>query len=400
MASSAKHSASATELVSDFYERYPYPDEPLQDGPPPGCNWRWSLEDVTVFCKGILPSLSQDGPCQILDAGCGTGVSTDYLAHLNPDSEVLAVDISSGALEVAKERLQRSGAMKQAQISLEKLSLFDLSKSKKYDYINSVGVLHHLDDPGDGLKMLKGLLKDQGLLHLSLYAEAGRMEIMRVQKIFSNLGVQNNNKGLELARNFFLNLPENNKIRRDFEAKCLFKSDSDVNFADMYLHPKETSFNLDKLFALVDYAGLEFVGFSNPQVWDIERFLQGDLLARAKKLDHTTQWHLIEQLDPDISHFEFFLSKGRLEIFDWTDDIKLLNLKAKMSRCMRGWPGENLYDSDLNQIKINANELELMSVIEKNPDKLLKFLPLPWDLSLIASTARDLLQKRVLLLYP
>ena len=27
----------------------------------------------------------------VLDAGCGTGVSTDYLAHLNPGAEILAV---------------------------------------------------------------------------------------------------------------------------------------------------------------------------------------------------------------------------------------------------------------------------------------------------------------------
>ena len=33
----------------------------------------------------------------VLDAGCGTGVSTDYLAHLNPGSEILAIDISKTA---------------------------------------------------------------------------------------------------------------------------------------------------------------------------------------------------------------------------------------------------------------------------------------------------------------
>ncbi|MDA0886988.1 MAG: class I SAM-dependent methyltransferase, partial [Cyanobacteria bacterium] len=88
-------SDAATPVVSAFYDRFPYPGDPLQDGPPPGYNWRWCVDSAWAAATGCLPPRAGSGPrrWRILDAGCGTGVSTDYLCHLNPGSAVLAVDI-------------------------------------------------------------------------------------------------------------------------------------------------------------------------------------------------------------------------------------------------------------------------------------------------------------------
>ena len=117
-------------MVSAFYYRFPYPGDPLQDGPPPGYNWRWCVDSARAFAAGVLPPVAggQSRPWRILYAGCGTGVSTDYLCHLNPGASVLAVDISAGALAVARERTRRSGAAAQVQnLRLEQRSLLDLA---------------------------------------------------------------------------------------------------------------------------------------------------------------------------------------------------------------------------------------------------------------------------------
>ena len=83
-----KPSDAATPVVSAFYDRFPFPGDPLQDGPPPGYNWRWCHRSVLgLRSTDELPDLAQSGP-RILDAGCGTGVSTDYLCHLNPGADV------------------------------------------------------------------------------------------------------------------------------------------------------------------------------------------------------------------------------------------------------------------------------------------------------------------------
>jgi len=164
---------AATPKVSAFYDRFPYPGDPVQEGPPPGYNWRWCHRSVLAAVRGELPA-TDESP-RILDAGCGTGVSTDYLCHLNPGADILAVDISEGALAVARERLRLSGAQQLvSRLRQEQRSLLDLAGEGPFDYINSVGVLHHLDEPESGLRALADLMADDGLMHLFLYAESGR----------------------------------------------------------------------------------------------------------------------------------------------------------------------------------------------------------------------------------
>ena len=81
--------------VEGLYDTFPFPPDPLIDEAPPGYNWRWSWPVAYSFCTGQKPE-KQD--IRILDAGCGTGSSTDYLVHLNPEASVVGIDLSSGAI--------------------------------------------------------------------------------------------------------------------------------------------------------------------------------------------------------------------------------------------------------------------------------------------------------------
>lgn len=390
-------SDAATPVVSDFYDRFPYPGDPLQDGPPPGYNWRWCQESVLAAVHGAVPTRTEgDPPVRILDAGCGTGVSTDFLCHLNPGSEVLAVDISGGALDVARERLMRSGGAEQVRrLRQEQRSLLDLAEEGPFDYINSVGVLHHLRDPLAGLKALGALLADTGLMHLFLYADAGRWEIHRTQRALNRLGADIGADGLRLGRDLFQVLPEGNRLRLSHETRWLIDTAADANFADMYLHPQETSYDLNRLFALIRDAGLQFAGFSNPAVWDPERLLSGDLLERARSLSQQEQWLLIEDLDPDISHFEFFVAKTQPQTHSWNDDDALLSAFGRRQPCLWGWPSTSLLGPDLEPIGLSPSELGLLEAVECQPRTALGSLGLGPE---TASVARGLLGRRLLLL--
>ncbi|MCP9928044.1 bifunctional 2-polyprenyl-6-hydroxyphenol methylase/3-demethylubiquinol 3-O-methyltransferase UbiG [Cyanobium sp. CH-040] len=363
-------SDAATPVVSAFYDRFPYPSDPLQDGPPPGYNWRWCVDSVRAFTAGALPAPAAGGArrWRILDAGCGTGVSTDYLCHLNPGSTVLAVDISAGALEVARERTRRSGAAALVEdLRIEQRSLLDLAGEGPFDYINSVGVLHHLREPQAGLRALAGLLRPGGLLHLFLYADGGRWEIHRVQRSLSRLGVGSDGEALRLGRQLFSDLPEGNRLRRHHEQRWALDTAADANFADMYLHPQESSYDIARLMAFVASADLEFAGFSNPQVWDPARLLRGELLERARELPELERWALVEDLDPDISHFEFFLARPPLPRQDWSDDGALLAACAQRNRCLWGWPSTDLLGPDLIPLSIEERDLALVQAVEAAP---------------------------------
>ena len=360
---------AATPVVSAFYDRFPYPGDPLQDGPPPGYNWRWCVDSAMAAALGALSAAPPSGTrtWRILDAGCGTGVSTDYLCHLNPGSTVLAVDISAGTLEVARERIRRSGAAQQVQeLRIEQRSLLDLEQEGGFDYINSVGVLHHLREPEQGLRALARQLRPGGVLHLFLYADGGRWEIHRSQRALSLLEVGTGGEGLRLGRQLLRELPEANRLRRHHEQRWALDTAADANFADMYLHPQETSYDLDRLLRFVEQADLSFAGFSNPQVWDPARLLQGELLERARALPQRQQWALVEALDPEISHFEFFLTKGVVERLEWTD-AALLAHGGQRNRCLWGWPSTSLMGPDLEPLTIAAAQLELLQAFEAAP---------------------------------
>ena len=48
---------------------------------------------------------------------------------------------------------------------------------EQYDIIESSGVLHHMNDPSQGLKKLLGSLKKDGFLKLGLYSELARKDM-------------------------------------------------------------------------------------------------------------------------------------------------------------------------------------------------------------------------------
>ena len=381
-------SDAATPVVSAFYDRFPFPGDPLQDGPPPGYNWRWCYRSVLAAVHGYCPA-GTERP-RILDAGCGTGVSTDYLCHLNPGAEVVAVDISEGALQVARERLERSEAA-QAVSSLrqERRSLLDLGDEQPFDYINSVGVLHHLDRPEAGLRSLAAVLAPKGLLHLFLYADAGRWEIHRTQRALTLLQVGTEAEGLRLGRELFETLPELNRLRRHHEQRWAVDCAADANFADMYLHPQETSYNLERLLGFAASADLHFAGFSNPELWDPARLLTGELLERAQALPLRQQWALVEELDPDISHFEFFLSKTPLQRRIWSD-AELEAATAIRQPCLWGEP-DPILGRNMEPIQIAEDAKAVLYAVAEPPT-------LPLGQVAPAALIRDLVDRQLILL--
>ena len=262
-----------------------------------------------------------------------------------------------------------------------------------------MGVLHHLRQPEAGLKALASLLKPGALLHLFLYADGGRWEIHRTQRALMAMCVGTGAEGLRLGRQLLAELPEHNRLRRHHEQRWAIDCAADANFADMYLHPQETSYNLERLMTFVASADLEFAGFSNPQMWDPARLLQGELLERARAMPAVQQWQLVENLDPDLSHFEFFLAKPPLQRFAWDSDQVLLASNGRRNSCLWGWPGAALLDSDMAPLDLSAEGLALMQALEHAPpDTCLGALPLGWPAQEIAAVARVLRDQRVLLL--
>lgn len=353
--------------VQRLYDTYPFPPEPLLDSPPPGYNWRWNWLAAYNFCTGQKP-LRQD--IRILDAGCGTGVGTEYLVHLNPQASVTAIDLSSGALAVATERCSRSGAER---VKFHHLSLCDAAELEgDFDLINCVGVLHHLPDPILGIQALAAKLATGGLMHIFVYAELGRWEIQLMQKAIALL--QGNQRGdytdgVQVGRQIFASLPENNRLVKREKERWSMENHRDANFADMYVHPQEIDYNIDTLFELIELSGLEFLGFSNPRSWQLDRLLgkNSELMSRAENLSERERYRLIELLEPEaVTHYEFFLGRPPITKADWSSDEAILAAIPERNPCMDGWPSKCLFNYDYQIINLSEPEFEFLQACDEN----------------------------------
>lgn len=371
---------AVTTAVAQLYDTYPFPPDPILDEAPPGYNWRWSWAAAYGFCTGgLVPQ--KDNP-RILDAGCGSGVSTEYLAHLNPQANIVAVDISAGTLAVAQERCRRTCQQTNRTIQFQQLSLYDLAQIEgEFDMINCVGVLHHMGEPQRGIQAVANKLAAGGIFHIFVYAAIGRWEISLMQEAIALLHTQEAKtdfkQGVQLGRDVFAALPEENRLVQREKIRWQMENTRDECFADMYLHPHEIDYNINTLFELIDAAGLEFVGFSNPQVWSLERLLgkNPELLAKAQALPLRQQYRLIELLDTDIAHYEFFLARPPLPKVDWSLDETLRRAIPQRHPCIDGWSesqnfdsifGVTLFDPDYGICKLAEPEFLFMQACDRN----------------------------------
>ncbi len=361
--------------VRNLYNTYPFPPEPLLDEPPPGYNWRWNWTAAYNFCTNYKPSRQK---IRILDAGCGTGVGTEYLIHWNPDAEIVGIDISEKALEIAEKRCNQSGvSLKHPYpITFRQLKLEEASQlAGEFDLINCVGVLHHLPNPIQGIQSLAQKLAKGGIFHIFVYAELGRREIQLMQEAISLLQGEKQGDyrdGVSVGRQLFQNLPPDNRIVQEDKKRWSLENHRDESFADMYVHPQETDYNINTLFELIDASGLAFLGFSNPQYWQLNRLIgqSSELMERAEQLSEREYYRLIELLDPELTHYEFFLGKLPLNRIDWSEDELLLNAIAERHPCMFGWESQSILDYDYRPVTLSDEEFAFMKAC--NEGKMVK----------------------------
>ncbi len=384
--------------VAKLYDTYPFPPEPLLDEPPPGYNWRWNWNSAYNFCTGQKP---QKQDIRILDAGCGSGVGTEYLVHLNPQAEVVGIDLSAGTLAVAQERCQRSGADR---AQFHQLSLYDVDQLPgEFDFINCVGVLHHLPNPIRGIQSLAAKLAPGGLMHIFVYGELGRWEIKLMQQAIALLqGGQRGDyrDGVNLGRKLFAALPEDNRIVKRERDRWSLENHRDESFADMYVHPQEIDYNIETLFELIDASGLDFIGFSNPGYWQLERLLGKEpaLMERAKELSDRALYRLIELLDPEVTHYEFFLSRPPLPKADWSVGDVLLAAIPERNPCMDGWPSRCLFNYDYQIVKLSEAEFEFLQACDASATRTVGEIVTSVQLGL--EEVRLLLKQQLILLTP
>ena len=102
----------------------------------------------------------------VLDAGCGAGRHTYFAAKYG--ARVVAFDISDKAVESARQNTRDF-----PNVAVECVDICNPPADwiGKFDYIMSIGVLHHLPDPQGGFNKLVPLLKSGGSISIWVYGK-------------------------------------------------------------------------------------------------------------------------------------------------------------------------------------------------------------------------------------
>ncbi len=130
---------------------------------------------------------------------CGTGQHSITTASRFKSTSILAVDLSLSSLTYAKRKTEELDI---ENIDYMQADILDLCKlNKKFDIIESTGVLHHMDNPMKGWKALTECLKPGGLMRIGLYSELARHNILKIREEISQTGIGSRHAEMRSFRN-------------------------------------------------------------------------------------------------------------------------------------------------------------------------------------------------------
>jgi Flp pilus assembly protein TadD/SAM-dependent methyltransferase len=221
----------------------------------------------------------------ILVAGCGTGQHSIGTASRFSKCKVTAVDLSLTSLAYAKRKTTELGITNLKYIQADILKLNQLKK--KFDIIESVGVLHHMDEPMDGWKVLTDILKPSGLMKIGLYSELARQNIIEVRKEITLGKVGTSEADI---RNFRQSLIESQeKHHQQLTMSNDFFSLSTLR--DLIFHVQEHRFTLPQIKNCLEKLGLKFCGFEDIDIISNFRKFHG----KEADIYDLALWHQYEE---------------------------------------------------------------------------------------------------------
>ncbi|HMK78678.1 MAG TPA: tetratricopeptide repeat protein [Xanthobacteraceae bacterium] len=292
-------SDGVSQAVRAQYEENPYPR--WTEIAPPAARGSLAQQLREHLPQSYRPFDRAGKALDVLMAGCGTGlqVATAMLAFT--DLNVTAVDLSLASLAYAKRQTDALGFHDVAYGQADILALGPLGKS--FDVIESTGVLHHMADPLAGWRVLLGLLRPDGVMHLALYSTRARRDIARARRWIAEQGWPPTVEGIRRARQAILALPQG-APGQSVTALSDFYSLS--NCRDLLFHVQEHTFDIPALAAFLAQHRLEFLGFKVAS--DVTRRYAARFPDDPSQTD-LANWDAFERDNPDtfITMYDFWI---------------------------------------------------------------------------------------------
>jgi tetratricopeptide (TPR) repeat protein/SAM-dependent methyltransferase len=226
----------------------------------------------------------------VLVAGCGTGQQVVDVAHRIAGAKVLAIDLSLASLCYGKRQTEALGI---GNIEYGQADILQLGQlNRRFHVIDCGGVLHHLGDPLEGWRVLRSLLRRNGVMRIALYSDIARRHIVAGRDFVAERGYGRAADEIRRFRQDVLALPDEDPVKRVARSPDFF-SVSDCR--DLVFHVQEHRFTLLQIWTHLADLRLEFLGFET----------ESKVLARysARFPDDPARtdlyrWHVFEMENP------------------------------------------------------------------------------------------------------
>ena len=273
--------------VREQYEESPYPrwvNTGLRLEPAP-ISKIVEESKLKLHCEKINETKNPN----ILIAGCGTGQHLIETASRFKSSKVLAIDLSLSSLAYAKRKTEE--LLSDHTIEYMQADILDLDKlGRRFDIIESAGVLHHIDNPMKGWKALTDCLKQGGMMRIGLYSELSRQNIVKIREEISQRGIGLSDAEMRSFRDMIIESDKNrHKLITQFPD---FYSLSELR--DLLFHVQEHRFTIPLIKYHLNKLGLKFCGFESSKI--VSHFK----LTNKDKEDpyDLDKWEVYEEANP------------------------------------------------------------------------------------------------------
>jgi 2-polyprenyl-3-methyl-5-hydroxy-6-metoxy-1,4-benzoquinol methylase len=275
-----------SQRVRAMYEENPYPRWLSLDASVPAPAAQWVSAQLTG--DHPVPPVAEEP--RILVAGCGTGREAIALASEIRGAKVTAVDLSLSSLAYAKRKAKERGV---ANIEFGQADILELDgMAERFDIVCCVGVLHHMQDPRQGLQSLCRLGRAGGLLRMGLYSARSRADLNLARTLVRERGLPATPSSIRAFRQYILAQDAASPLRGLLRYRDFF---SMSECRDMLFHVQDHEFSLPQIGQMAHDHGLTLLAVANPSPPAIlayrEMFPQDRSMADLEKWDAVEQRH-------------------------------------------------------------------------------------------------------------
>lgn len=228
---------------------------------------------------------------ELLVAGCGTGREALMAALHYPKGKITAIDLSRANLEHAARKSQEYNI---TNITFRQDDILNLAKEMKvYDIVYANGVLHDMQDPLAGWKILWDRLKPAGIMKVGLYSKTGRRTVVAVGEVIKKF-----------------NISDSREVLRDFRSKSADLLSPDLYkrlialpeyynlfaYRDLFFKTDAPCLTLPEIEENLKKLRLSFTGFDLPSAM-LGKYSQE--FPDDKNMVSLKNWHQFEEGNPE-----------------------------------------------------------------------------------------------------